>query len=94
MQLYLLMSKVVLVYSQWYLGEEKQQRTTSIDRNDASKPFPGTSPIQCVLKCQMKLKQGFFVEQEKQCFCVDDEKKSLLRTSRHQLVECCTQNTR
>ena len=62
-----------LVYCQWYVGEEKQQTTTSIDTEDASKPIPATSQIQCVLRCQRDLRNGYFVKDKGQCFCLVDE---------------------
>ena len=73
MYLYFLLTKFVLVYCQWYVGEEKQQSTTSIDTEDASKPIPATSPIQCILKCQRKCKKGYFVKERNECFCVSSE---------------------
>ncbi|XP_066910228.1 uncharacterized protein [Clytia hemisphaerica] len=80
MHLYILLSKLVLVYSQWYIGKEKQHNTTSAD--DTSKPVVATSPIECALKCQRKSKLSFFVEEEKQCFCVNDENEEI--NSNHQ----------
>eukprot|EP00111_Clytia_hemisphaerica_P001987 TCONS_00005600-protein len=67
---FLLLTKVAFVYSQWYLGEEKQQTTTNIDVEDASKPVPTKSAIQCILKCQRRLRASYFVENTNQCFCV------------------------
>ena len=82
MHLYFLLSKFVLVHSQWFLGEEKQQTTTNSDTMDASKLISATSPTQCVLKCQRKLKKGFFVEEKKQCFCLNSENEMIF--SHHQ----------
>eukprot|EP00111_Clytia_hemisphaerica_P019709 TCONS_00058171-protein len=75
MHLYLLLSKFVFVYSQWYVGEEKQQTLTSIVTEDASKPVPAQSPIQCVLKCRRKQKKSFFVKAKNECFCVEEENR-------------------
>ena len=77
MYLYFLLTKFVLVYSQWYVGEEKHQSTTSIDTEDVSKPNPATSPIECILKCQRKLKKGFFVKERNECFCVEDRNEQI-----------------
>ena len=76
--LILLTVLITLVYCQWYVSEEKQQTTTSIDTEDASKPIPATSPIQCILKCQRKWMDGFFVEERNECFCVLKEDDVLL----------------
>ena len=60
------------------MGEEKQQTTTSIDTENVPKPILATSPIECILKCQRKLKRSFFVEERNECFCVEDEKEVIL----------------
>ena len=69
----LLLTQATVVYSQWYFGEEKQQTTTSIDTKDASKPIPVTSPVECILKCQRKLRESYYVEDKGQCFCLESE---------------------
>ena len=71
-----LLTKIALLYCQWYVGEEKQQTTTRIDTEDVSKPIPATSPIQCVLKCQRSLRRSYFVADKGQCFClkIEDQK--------------------
>ena len=72
------LTKIALVYCQWYVGEEKQQTATSIDTEDASKPIPATSPIQCVLKCQRSLRKSYFVADKGQCFCLKIEDQNIL----------------
>ena len=74
----LILTKIPLVYSQWYLGEEKQQTTTSIDTEDASKPFPSTSSTQCILKCEIKGMKSFYVADRKECFCLKNETQEIL----------------
>ena len=78
MQLVVILSNLCFVYCQWYLGEEKQQATTtSIDTEDSSKSIPAQSPTQCVLKCQRHLKEGYYVKQKGQCFCLKDEEQRI-----------------
>ena len=74
----LLLTQATVVYSQWYFGEEKQQTTTSIDTEDASKPIPATSSIECILECQQRLRASYFVEDTNQCFCVLSENDTLI----------------
>ena len=73
----LLFTQMALVYCQWYVGEEKQ--TTSIDTENASILVPATSSIECILKCQRKLKNGLFVKEKGQCFCVSEEEHAFPR---------------
>ena len=77
MELVIILSSLCLVYSQWHLGEEKEQTTTSYDTEDVSKPIPAQSPTQCILKCQRKLKEGYYVEEESQCFCLDEADQAI-----------------
>ena len=77
MDLVLIISNLCLVYSQWQVGEEKQQITTSIDTEDVSKPIPAQSPTQCILKCQRKLKEGYYVKEKSQCFCLDEADQTI-----------------
>ena len=74
---FIFLTKIAFVYSQWYFGEEKQQTTTSIDTEDASKPVPATSSIECVLECQRKLRASYYVEDTNQCYCVLSENDKL-----------------
>eukprot|EP00111_Clytia_hemisphaerica_P008979 TCONS_00026296-protein len=64
--------KLCFVYSHWYSGEEKQQPTTSIDSESSVKPIVVTSPIECVLKCQRKLRKSYYDEEKGQCFCIEN----------------------
>ena len=68
-----LVCQLCFVYSKWYLGEKKQQTTTSIDTKDASKPVPVTSSIECILECQKTFKGSYYVEKGNQCFCLKSE---------------------
>ena len=77
MYLTLLFTQIILAYAQWYEKEVKQKTTTSIDTEDASKPIPARSSIECVLKCQRKLQEGYFIEEKKQCFCLLNEEQEL-----------------
>ena len=80
MELVIILSSLCLVYSQWHLGEEKEQTTTSYDTEDVSKPIPAQSPTQCILKCQRKLKEGYYVEEKSQCFCLEDADQAIYAT--------------
>ncbi|XP_066918516.1 uncharacterized protein [Clytia hemisphaerica] len=72
------LTNITLVYSQWFSGEEKLQATTNTDKEDVSKPFQATSPIQCILKCQRRSREGYFVENKEQCFCLKSEDQKIL----------------
>ena len=71
----LLLQQPMLVYSQWYLGEEKE--LTSDDTEDLSTPIPATSPIECILECQRKLRGGYYMEDTNQCFCLKSEMQKI-----------------
>ena len=75
--LLLLITQAAVVYSEWHVGEEKQQTTTSIDTEDASKPIPATSPVECILECQRKKRESFYVEDKGQCFCLESEDQKI-----------------
>ena len=77
MFLIILLPQFCFVYSQWFSGEDKQQTTTSIDTENASKPIPATSPIQCILKCKRKWMNGFFVGERNECFCLKSEDQKI-----------------
>uniref|UniRef100_A0A7M5X5Z3 Uncharacterized protein n=2 Tax=Clytia hemisphaerica TaxID=252671 RepID=A0A7M5X5Z3_9CNID len=74
-------TQLVVVYSQWYPGKENQFSTTTDPTVYASKPVPAKSAIQCVLKCQRKLRASYFVENTNQCFCVLSENDKLVLSS-------------
>ena len=72
------MSNLSVVYSNWHSGEIKQQQTTSIvDKEDSSKPFPATSPVECILECQRKLRESYYVEEKGQCFCLKSAEQQM-----------------
>ncbi|XP_066916651.1 uncharacterized protein [Clytia hemisphaerica] len=73
----LISTRLFFVYSQWYLGEEKQQITTNLDTENASRPIPAKSPTECILKCQRKLRKSYFVKDKEQCFCLKEENDSI-----------------
>lgn len=75
MIIFILLLQPMLVYSQWYLGEEKE--LTSDDAEDLSTPIPATSPIECILECQRKLRESFYVEDRNQCFCLKSEMQKI-----------------
>ena len=77
LNLYVYFTQLYVVYTQWYEQEVKQQTTTSVDTQDASKPIPARSPIECVLKCQRKLQDGYFVEEKQQCYCLQSKEQEL-----------------
>ena len=77
LNLYVYFTQLYVVYTQWYEQEVKQQTTTSVDTQDASKPIPARSPIECVLKCQRKLQEGYFIEEKRQCFCLNNKEQKI-----------------
>ena len=60
---------------------EKQTRTTLHNENnnngDATvKPIKSRSPIECILKCRIKLKESFYVAEtsdDKNCYCLHNK---------------------
>ena len=77
LDLYVHFTHIILAYAQWYEKEVKQQTTTSIYTQDASKSIPARSPIECVLKCQRKLQEGYFIEEKRQCFCLNNKEQKI-----------------
>ncbi|XP_066918732.1 uncharacterized protein [Clytia hemisphaerica] len=77
MKIYIFLTQITLVYSQWFVGEEKQQTTTSNHTEDASKPFPVVSPVECILECQKVLTYGYFVDTTKTCFCMKNKDQKI-----------------
>eukprot|EP00111_Clytia_hemisphaerica_P017613 TCONS_00052115-protein len=73
----LILTNIVLVQSQWYLGEEKQQNTTNLDTKDASKPVLVTSPVECILKCKRKGMDNFYVKDKNECFCLKSQDQAI-----------------
>ena len=78
MKVFVFLTQVIVVYSyKCYVGEERQQTTTSIATADASKPISATSSIQCILKCKRKLMDGYFVKERSECFCSKSENQEI-----------------
>ena len=77
LKLHVLFTQIILAYAQWYEKEPKQQTTTSVDTEDASKSIPARSATECVLKCQRKLEEGYFIEKKQQCFCLHNKEQEL-----------------
>uniref|UniRef100_A0A7M5WK27 Uncharacterized protein n=1 Tax=Clytia hemisphaerica TaxID=252671 RepID=A0A7M5WK27_9CNID len=60
MYLIVFVCQLCFVYSNWYSGEEKQQTTTHLDTEEASKPISTSSPIECILECQKTVKESYY----------------------------------
>ena len=73
-------TQIALAYSNWHSGGEKQPTRSSNETEDASKPIPATSPVQCILECRKEEKNGYFVNTTDTCFCMKNEDQRIFST--------------
>ena len=60
-----------------YIVEEQQKTLTQQIGGDGSvKPVKARSPAECILKCRIKLSEGFFIEEQQNCYCINQFDKT------------------
>ena len=53
-----------------YTVEEHQKKLTQHNGGDESvKPVKARSPTECILKCRIRFSEGFFIEEQQNCYC-------------------------
>ena len=70
-----------------YTVEEQSKRLTQQIGDASVKPVKARSPTECILKCRIQMSEGFFVEEQQNCYCLRkyNEREDLSSTTDGQI---------